>query len=308
MRNEGTHAPPYVQVRHLMRRCVAWFVACFMATGCSHTPKVSAQEGALATTPVAHTYRDVEGVALKLYVFTPTGVAREGRAPAILFFHGGGWVAGEPEWTFASARRYAERGLVAVSVQYRLSNERVTPIDALADACSAFEWVRGHAAALAVDPRRVAASGVSAGGHLAAAAATIGCGNAEGEYGNGGPDALILWSPALDVSGDAHFRRLLRGRAAVDAYSPVEHVRPRMPPAHIVHGERDTLTPLSGSRRFCERVKAGGGHCDVTVYPGVGHLLTRNLANQESDFDPDPAARDDGNARQLAFLESLWRW
>ena len=34
--------------------------------------------------------------------------------------------------------------------------------------------------------------------------------------------------------------------------------------------------------------------------------LTRNLANQESDFDPDPVARDDGNARQLAFLKSLW--
>jgi acetyl esterase/lipase len=224
-----------------------------------------------------------------------------------LLFHGGGWSAGAPDWTFASARRYADLGLVAVSIQYRLSNETVTPIDALADVCSAFQWVRAQAAALGVDPRRVAASGISAGGHLAAVAATIGCGNAEGGYGNGGPDALVLWSPALDVSGDGHFRRLLRGRAAVVAYSPVEHVRPRMPPVHIVHGERDTLTPLSGARRFCERVTAGGGHCELVVYPGLGHLLTRNLANQESDFDPDPEARADGNAKQLAFLKSLWR-
>jgi hypothetical protein len=50
----------------------------------------------------------------------------------------------------------------------------------------------------------------------------------------------------------------------------------------------------------------GGGHCELAVYPGVGHLLTRNLANQESDFDPDPAARADGIAKELAFLESLW--
>jgi acetyl esterase/lipase len=67
-----------------------------------------------------------------------------------------------------------------------------------------------------------------------------------------------------------------------------------MPPVHIVHGERDTLTPLSGARRFCERVLAGGAQCQLVVYPGVGHLLTRNLANQESDFDPDPAATTGG--------------
>ena len=156
------------------------------------------------------------------------------------------------------------------------------------------------------NPRRIAAAGVLAGGHLAAAAATIGCGNNEGGFATGGPDALVLWSPALDVSRDEHFRRLLRGRAAVAAYSPVEHVRPRMPPVHIVHGERDTLTPLSGARRFCELVKAGGGRCDLAEYPRVGHLLTRNLAEQERDFDPDSAARADGNTRQVAFLTSLW--
>jgi acetyl esterase/lipase len=80
-----------------------------------------------------------------------------------------------------------------------------------------------------------------------------------------------------------------------------------MPPVHVVHGERDTLTPLAGARRFCDRVVAGGGTCELVVYPGVGHLLTRNLANQESDFDPDPVARDDGNARQRAFVASLWQ-
>lgn len=42
------------------------------------------------------------------------------------------------------------------------------------------------------------------------------------------------------------------------------------------------------------------------VYPGVGHLLTRSLANQESDFDPDPVARKNGNAKQLEFLRGLW--
>src|SRR5688572_12777318 len=176
-----------------MRRSVVWFVAWVIATGFICAPRVSAQGGASPDTPAAHTYREVDGTALKLYVFRPTVPSPNGRAPAILLFHGGGWSVGSPDWTFVSAQRYAGLGLVAVSVQYRLSNERVTPIDALADVCSAFQWVRAQASRLAVDPHRVAASGVSAGGHLAAGAATIGCGNAEGGYGNGGPDALVLW-------------------------------------------------------------------------------------------------------------------
>ena len=82
--------------------------------------------------PVAHTYRTVDGKALSLHVFTPAAKSATGR-PAILLFHGGGWAAGDPEWVFTSARRYADAGLIAVPVQYRLSDERVTPIDALAD-------------------------------------------------------------------------------------------------------------------------------------------------------------------------------
>jgi acetyl esterase len=266
---------------------------------------VSAQPGVADSAPARHTYREVDGTPLTAFVFAPDTAPPDGR-PAILLFHGGGWVAGAADWTFANARRYAAMGLVAVSVQYRLSGDRVTPIDALADVCAAFQWVRAQAASLGIQPQRVAASGVSAGGHLAAAAATIGCGNTGGTYGVGGPDALVLWSPALDVSGDGHFRRLLRDRATVAAYSPVEHVRPRMPPVHIVHGDRDTLTPVSGARRFCDRVVARGGRCELVVYPGVGHLLTRDLANQEGPFDPDPAAREDGNARQRTFVGALW--
>lgn len=289
-------------MRYWLAGLLAWAIS--VGGGVSHG--VSAQEKPAAPAPIEHTYRNINGAALKAYVFAPTGATRNAPSPAILLFHGGGWVAGAADWTFASARRYAGIGMVAISVQYRLSNDGVSPIDALADVCEAFKWARAQAAVLGLDPRRVAASGVSAGGHLAATAATVGCGNAGGEYGTGGPDAMLLWSPALDVSGDGHFRRLLGGRAPVEAYSPVEHVRPRMPPAVIVHGERDSLTPLSGARRFCERVREGGGRCELNVYPGVGHLLTRNLANQESDFDPDPAARDDGNAKQIEFIRSLW--
>jgi acetyl esterase len=142
--------------------------------------------------------------------------------------------------------------------------------------------------------------GVSAGGHLIAAAATVGC-----PEGEAGPEALLLWSPALAVATDGWFLRMLQGRATASQYSPNEHVKRTTPPTSIVIGEEDTLTPLSGSRRYCDQLIALGVECEVNVYQGVGHLLTRNLANQESDFDPDPEAVADGIERHRLFLIQL---
>lgn len=261
---------------------------------------------ASAQDPPAQTYRTVNGAALKAFVFPPAEKPA-GPAPAILMFHGGGWVAGAPDWVFVSAKRFAALGYVAIPIEYRLSSDTITPIDAFADVCDSFRWARREAARLGIDPARVAGYGVSAGGHLAGLAATVGCGSTEGAFGTGGPDALVLWSPALDLSRDGHFLRLLRGGGTAAAYSPVEHVRAKMPPVSIVHGEKDTLTPLSGAKLFCDRVVATGARCELNTYPGVGHLLTRNLANQEDDFDPDPVKRDDGVAKQLTFLRELWR-
>ncbi|QJR16061.1 alpha/beta hydrolase [Usitatibacter palustris] len=286
-------------------RRIVFTLAAFAAGAGIHSP-AAAQAAAEPLAPVVHTYREVDGVALKAYVFAKAQPEGTAPRPVMLLFHGGGWSAGEPSWVFATARRYAELGWVAVPVQYRLSGAQVTPIDALSDVCHAFQWMRSKAATLGARADRIVAYGVSAGGHLAAASATIGCGNTNGTYGVGGPDALVLWSPALDLSADGHFRRLLRDREPAAAYSPVEHIRPRMPPVHIVHGEKDTLTPLAGARRFCDRVASGGGRCELVAYPNLGHLLTRNLADQENDYDPDPVARADGVAKQRDFVLALW--
>lgn len=175
----------------------------------------------------------------------------------------------------------------------------MTPIDALEDVCAAFAWARRQAVPLGL-AERLAGYGVSAGGQLVTATATVGCAN-----GEAGPEALLLWSPALDLRGDGWFRRLLQNRATAAAYSPVEHVGPDTPPTSIVQGSEDTLTPLAGASRYCDRLRELGRLCELNVYPAVGHLLTRNLANQESGFDPDPAARADGIQRQGAFLQRL---
>ena len=277
---------------HVMRVAAIWGVAWLYHA----TPVPAQSERAPSMAPV---YREIGGDSLRAHVFLPPGRREGDKANAILLFHGGGWSAGEPAWTFATAQRFADAGLVAVAVQYRLSTGDVTPIDALDDACAAFAWIRSRAEEFGLTGL-VAGYGVSAGGHLVAGTATVGC------PGNGvGPDALLLWSPALDPVGDGWFASLLQGRATAADLSPARHVGPLTPPTCIVHGERDSLTPVAGVRRYCAALDALGRRCEMHVYPGVGHLLTRNLTNQETDFDPDPEARADGIAQQLRFLRSL---
>ena len=272
---------------------------------CDAGRHASPQEIAEASEPVARIYRDVQGKPLRAYVFAPPGSTRSPK-PAILFFHGGGWSAGSAEWTFPTAQRFARLGIVSIAIDYRLSGAATTPIEALDDTCAAFRWARQNARELGIDPNRIGGHGVSAGGHLVAAAATRGCGSGEGRYANGGPDALLLWSPALNVAEDGWFRKLLQGRAAPEEHSPVHHIPARLAPVSIVQGAEDTLTPLSHARRFCERATANGNRCELNVYPMLGHLLTRNLQNQEDDYDPDPAAREDGRSKHEQFVRELW--
>lgn len=261
-----------------------------------HAAPVARATDAAPPEPVRHIYRVVGDDSLAAFVFAPP--AREVKVPGILLFHGGGWVAGSAEWVFPTAARFAQWGMVAIAIDYRLCEGDITPIDALGDVCSSFEWARANADQLGID-ERIAGYGVSAGGHLVAASVTVGCnGNVNG------PDALLLWSPALDVAGDGWFVSLLKGGKASD-YSPLEHVNQFTPPTSIVHGAADTLTPVSGPTRFCEELVAAGIKCELNVYEGVGHLLTRNLGNQHDDYDPDPEKRAQGIEAQRRFLVRL---
>ena len=247
-------------------------------------------------------YREAGGQKLHMHIVMPEPDDASEPAAAILLFHGGGWMWGDVAWTDPAARRYAQLGMVAISVEYRLSNDQLTPVDALEDTRAAFRWARKHAPELNIAPDRIAGYGVSAGGHLVAAAATVPDPNPAGHEPRSAPDLLLLWSPALDVANDGWFCRLLKGNGSPSDYSPAEHAGTGTPPTCIVHGEKDTLTPLDGVRKYAERVRKNGGICQLNIYEDVGHLLTRNLKNQEDDFDPDPEKRADGIKKLNQFL------
>jgi acetyl esterase len=88
-------------------------------------------------------------------------------APALVYYHGGGWVIGDLDTHDVLCRDLAHRsGCVVVAVDYRLGPEQPFPA-AVDDCLAATRWVQAHASALGIDGSRIALGGDSAGGNLA---------------------------------------------------------------------------------------------------------------------------------------------
>lgn len=108
-------------------------------------------------------------IALRLY--RPATGDPSAVLPALVYYHGGGWVIGDLDTHDTLCRELANgSGCAVVSVDYRLAPEHRFPA-AVDDAVAALRWVHDHAAQLHVDPARLAVGGDSAGGNLAAVVA-----------------------------------------------------------------------------------------------------------------------------------------
>ena len=262
------------------------------------------QESTTVVGPTAQVFASPGGVPLKALVFAPAARRAGERRAAVVVFHGGGWADGEPAWAFERARHFAGLGLIGIAAQYRLSDQKtVTPVEAMADARAVIGWMRTHAGELGIDPARIAADGWSAGAHLAASAAIFS--NAAAGQTSTAPNALILVSPAVSLEADSWFQRLVGPRGNARDFSPDEHVRAGLPPTIILQGSEDTVTPLAGVQRFCDRMKAAGNTCELHVYDGFGHLFTPAGIPDNGQPKPDAATRADALAKADRFLRTL---
>jgi acetyl esterase/lipase len=223
------------------------------------------------------TYKEIAGTKLELWMWKPADWKATDKRSAMVFYHGGGWRSGGPPAFARQSAKLAERGMVAFSVRYRLiSQEGVTIADCVKDAKSAFRWVRAHAAELGIDPEKIAAGGGSAGGHLAAALATLDEVNdpADDLKVSTMPVALVLFNPAANLD----FPKAAEGKTEEQkkelfALSPYHHLKAGHPPTIIFHGDADTTVPIQTVKAYAEKVKELGGSCEVSVSAGQNHAF-----------------------------------
>jgi acetyl esterase len=129
-------------------------------------------------------------------IYTPKTLRmKDGLAPVLVFFHGGGWVIGDLDSHDVACRKLADEGqLIVISVDYRLAPEHKFPA-AVDDAIAATKWIAENAKQLCIDATRLMVGGDSAGGNLAAVVAIA------ARDGNG-PDIAgqVLIYPATEAA------------------------------------------------------------------------------------------------------------
>lgn len=236
------------------------------------------------------TYRKTGSTELKLWIFGESDPKTP--KPAIVFFFGGGWNSGSPAQFENQARHFAKRGMIAIVADYRVkSRHNVQVVECVKDAKAAIAWVRENAKRLGVDPDKIAASGGSAGGHLAASTGTI-----SGFGSDERPNAMILFNPACTLAPTAGWQpqRAVAGlnaqRLGVEAtaISPTHHVGPQTPPTLILHGTKDTTVPYASVVAFEAEMKKAGRPCKLVGYEGAEH----GFFNRGENYDKTLAEAD----------------
>jgi acetyl esterase len=232
--------------------------------------------------------------------------------PAVVYFHGGGFVFGNLETHDTICRALAhESGATVLSIDYRLSPEHRFPV-AVDESIAATRWIAENATSLGIDEHRISVAGDSAGGTLAAVVAL--------HARTDGPRiaAQILFYPVTDLSSlsTESYLSLAEGygltRAAMQWFRDQYLVSPEqsrhadaspllapnlahLPPTLIVTAEFDPLR--DEGEAYAHHLQQAGVTVTLTRYPGMihGFIAMRGLLD-----DGDKAIRE-----AAAFLRAL---
>lgn len=232
-------------------------------------------------------YGQAAGETLRLDARIPDG---DGPFPVAIFVHGGGWSGGDKAGTdkpgsgadiTAWFAPLDQASFVSFSINYRLAPQHRWPA-CLVDVQTAIRWVKAHAAEYRGDPTRVALFGHSAGGHLVCLAATSADADTRVQ-------AVVGYAPVTDLVADTEVRgglspslQKLHGQprepspaslAILRDTSPINHVRPGLPPFLLVHGDADKTVPYQQSLAFQAKLRAAGVTCDLVTIPQGPHGL-----------------------------------
>lgn len=232
-------------------------------------------------------YAEAGGERLLLDAHVPDG---DGPFPIAILVHGGGWSRGDKSGTekpgdsaditpwFAPL---TAANFTWFSINYRHAPQHRWPA-CLEDVQSAIRWVKAHAADYKGDPNRIALFGHSAGGHLVCLAATLADDTTRVQ-------AVVGYAPVTNFEQELPIRgglstslqALFNRPKEVDAdalallreTSPINHVKPGLPPFLLLHGDADKTVPYQQSLDFQARLRAAGVRCDLITIPGGPHAL-----------------------------------
>ena len=232
-------------------------------------------------------YGNVAGESLKLDAYVPDGA---GPFPAVILVHGGGWTAGDksggPKKGYMAPMHepLQKAGFAWFSINYRLAPKFRYPA-CIEDVETAIRWVKAHAGEFHVDPKRVALSGESAGGHLVALAAVRADESTRLAaivpfYGRFDMVAGLQPGAAMPGSAPALFGRTTADDATLAVMreaSPLLRVKPGLPPFLLVHGTADQSVPYEQSVQLQARLREAGVPCELlTIKDGVHGMISWN--------------------------------
>ena len=224
---------------------------------------------------------------IPLRLYRGQDVGRDGPQPALIYFHGGGWVIGDLESHDQACRALANAvPCTVIAVDYRLAPEHKFPA-AAEDAYSATRYVAEHAAEFGIDPSRIAVGGDSAGGNLATVVAMMArdrsgpalkfqlliypvtdftehATQSERDYGQG----YFLDTELMDWFADQYFANEADRHLPYGSPSKASDLR-GLPAAMVITGECDPL--CDQGEAYADRLRHAGVAVQLKRYDGMIH-------------------------------------
>ncbi|MBO3271567.1 alpha/beta hydrolase [Hymenobacter defluvii] len=226
----------------------------------------------------------VSGGTIRVRIYRPKNMT--GTLPAIVYYHGGGWVIANLNTYDPSARALSEQtGAVVVSVAYRQAPEFKFPT-AHNDSFAAYRWVRDNATTLNINAQRIAVAGESAGGNLAGAVCLMARDASVplpvhqllvypiARYDMNTPsytqyaNAKPLSKPLMQWFYDKYLTSSADGTNPLISLVNATNLG-GLPPATVINAEIDPLQ--SEGQEYASKLKAAGVSVTSKVYEGVTH-------------------------------------
>lgn len=233
-------------------------------------------------------YRQVNDVTVHLDIYKPRNL--QGVNKTLVAVHGGGWISGSKEEVLPQLLPFLTQGWSIVNVGYRLGNVALAPA-AVEDVRCALRWVFSHASEYHFDPNKIVVIGGSAGGHLATLCSILP--NSAGfdlltETAEDENPPELKVAAIINLFGIMDVNDVLSGvnrqdyalmwfgqqpntQELASKISPINYIRPGLPPILTIHGDQDGLVPHQQAVKLHLKLDELGVSNQLLTISGAGH-------------------------------------